>query len=43
MWHIGTWFSGGVGCVSLTAGLDDLKGLFQPEQFYDLKKERRPV
>jgi len=31
-WHLGTWFSrhGGVG---VTAGLDDLGGLFQPEGF----------
>ena len=36
MWHFGTWFSrhGGVG---VTAGLDDLRGLFQPQWFYDNK------
>ena len=30
MWHLGTWFSrrGGVG---VTVGLDDLRGLFQPQ------------
>jgi len=27
---LGTWFSGGLGHVGLTVGLDDLKGLFQP-------------
>jgi len=34
MWHLGTWFSrhGGVGVM---VGPDDLRGLFQPKQFYD--------
>jgi len=27
-WHLGTWFSGGLGSVTLMAGFD-LKGLFQ--------------
>jgi len=35
MWHLGTWFSGGLGSVRFTVGLDDLKGLFQPKLFYD--------
>lgn len=36
MWHLGTWFSrhGGYG---LTAGLNDLSGLFQLQRFYDFK------
>ena len=34
MWCLGTWFSGGLGSVGLTVGLDDVKGLFQPKQFY---------
>lgn len=25
------WFSGGLGCVGLTAGLNDLEGIFQPK------------
>lgn len=29
--------SGGLGSAGLTAELDDLRGLFQPEQFYDFK------
>ena len=28
MWHLGTWFSGGLGSVRLTVGLNDLKGLY---------------
>ena len=28
---LGTWFSGALGSVRFTVGLDDLKGLFQPE------------
>ena len=35
MWCLGTWFSGGLGSVTLMVGLDDLKGLFQPKRFYD--------
>ena len=35
MWCLGTWFSGGLGSARLKVGLDDLKGLFQPKQFYD--------
>ena len=31
MWHLGTWFSGGLGRVGLMVGLNDLKGLFQPK------------
>lgn len=28
MWHLGTWFNGGLGTAGLMAGLDDLKALF---------------
>ena len=35
MWHLGTWFGGGLGSVTLVVGLHDLKGLFQPKWFYD--------
>jgi len=28
-WHLGIWFSGELGSVSFTDGLNDLKGLFQ--------------
>lgn len=35
MWHLGTWFSGGLGNVMSTAGLHDFKGLFQPPEFHD--------
>ena len=31
MWCLGTWFSGGLGGVRFTVGLNDLKGLFQPK------------
>lgn len=29
------WFSGGLGSTGLTVAIDDLKGLFQPKEFYD--------
>lgn len=32
---IGTWLSSGLGSIRLMVGLDDLKGLFQPKQFYN--------
>ena len=35
MWCLGTWFSGGLGSVRFTVGLDDLKGIFEPKRFYD--------
>lgn len=35
MWCLGTWFSGGLSSARLTVGLNQLKGLFQPEGFYD--------
>ena len=39
MWCSGTWFNGGfleLGSYGQVAvGLDDLEGLFQPDQFYD--------
>jgi len=38
---LGSWFSGGLGSVRLTVGLDDLKGLFQPKQFYDSIPEQQ--
>jgi len=34
MWHLGTWFSGGLGSVRFMVGLNDLKGFFQPKRFY---------
>jgi len=36
-WYLGTWFSGGLGSVRFTVGLDDLTGLFQPKWLYDPK------
>lgn len=36
MWHLRTWLSGGLGGTRLTVDLNDLKGLFQSNQFYDL-------
>jgi len=35
MWHLGTQFSGGLCSVRLMVGLDDVRGPFQPKQFYD--------
>jgi len=35
MWHLGTWFSGGLDSVKLMVGLRDLTGLFQPKLFFD--------
>lgn len=35
MWHLGTWFSGGLGCVRFVFDQDDLEGLFQPKLLYD--------
>ena len=35
MWHLGTWFSGGLGSVRFMVGLDDLKSLFEPKSCYD--------
>ena len=35
MGRLGTWFSGGLGSVRFTLGLNDLKGLFQPKRFYN--------
>ncbi|RMC06172.1 hypothetical protein DUI87_15602 [Hirundo rustica rustica] len=38
MWHLRTWFIGEHGDgVELMAGLDDLRGVFQPYAFYDPK------
>jgi len=34
MWHLGTWFSSRLDSIGFTFGLDLLKGLFQPKQFY---------
>lgn len=39
MWCLGTQFSGGLGSVRLTVGLDDLKGLFQ----HDSEHSHQPV
>lgn len=35
MWHSGMWFSGGFGNDGLTLGLDNLKGIFQPDRCHD--------
>jgi len=35
MWCLGTQFSGVLGSVRLTVGLNDLRGPFQPKWFYD--------
>ncbi|KAK4832430.1 hypothetical protein QYF61_023109 [Mycteria americana] len=32
---LGTWYSGGLGSVRFTVGLDDLKGFFKPIRFCD--------
>lgn len=34
MWHLGVWFTGGLGTTGLMLGRDDLKGLFQAKQFH---------
>lgn len=33
--YLGTWFSGGCSSAWFTVGIDDLKGVFQPQWFYD--------
>ena len=43
MWHLGTWFSGGLGSARSTAGLDDLRSLFQAKQFYDSVRQNKKV
>lgn len=35
MWPLGTWFRDGLGNVWLRVGLNGLKHLFQPKQFYE--------
>jgi len=35
IWHLKTWFSGGLGSVRLIVGLDDLESLFHPKLFYE--------
>lgn len=35
MWHLGTWFIGGLGNAGVRIGFDDLLGIFQPKKFYD--------
>lgn len=43
MWCLRTWFSGGLGNVKLTVGIDHLNGLFQPKlQFYDCYAPLKP-
>ena len=37
MWHLGTWFSGGLGSVGLMFAFDDIRKPFQPKQFCDSK------
>lgn len=34
MYRYGAWFNGGLGSARLKVGFNDLKGLFQPRQFY---------
>lgn len=34
MWHSGVGFRGGLGSAGLAVKLYDLKGTFQPKQFY---------
>lgn len=31
VWHLGTWLRGGLGSCGGAVGLDDLKGVFQPD------------
>lgn len=38
MWHLGTWVSGRLGNVGLTAGLHDLKCCFWPKWFFQGKR-----
>ena len=40
MWCLRTWFSGEIGGVRLTAGLDEVKGLFQPQKSYDFPSDK---
>lgn len=35
MWHLGTGTSGGLGSAGVIVKLEDLRGLFQTEQFHD--------
>jgi len=35
MWLLRTWFHSGLGGVRFTVGINDLKGLFQPQCFFD--------
>lgn len=35
MWHLGTGFSDGLGNAWLRVGLNGLKLLFQPKEFYE--------
>lgn len=34
MWHLGTWFNGGLSNAESMVQLCDLGGLFQTRQFY---------
>jgi len=36
MWHLWTWFSGGLGSVRFMVGFDDVKSLFQLKLFYSI-------
>lgn len=42
MWHLGMWISAERGGAGLMVGIDDLKGLFQPQGFCDSKEDRLP-
>lgn len=35
MGHLGPWFSGGLGSIRLTVGLNDFGGIFQPKWLHD--------
>lgn len=35
IWHLGTWWSGGLGSVKLLVGLNYSRRFFQPKQFCD--------
>lgn len=35
MWHLGTWFSGGLNSVKLMVGLNDINSLFQSKWFHN--------
>lgn len=36
MWHLGTWFSGGLDSARAVVVLNDIKDLFQTKGFYSV-------